>query len=72
MDEEFERRGRREAPLLKAKPSEYMTNGQFYYAFELEETTSPYVTQRVGSGLSSLGYVMAQHCAHRKGTERYH
>jgi uncharacterized protein len=49
MDEEFEKRGSREAPLLKAKPSEYMTNGQFYYAFELEESTLPYVAERVGS-----------------------
>ena len=49
MDVEFEKRGSREAPLLKAKPSEYMTNGQFYYAFELEESTLPYVAQRVGS-----------------------
>jgi hypothetical protein len=27
MDEQFEERGSREAPLLKAKPSEYMTKG---------------------------------------------
>ena len=26
-----------------------MTNGQFYYAFELEESTLPYVAERVGS-----------------------
>jgi predicted TIM-barrel fold metal-dependent hydrolase len=49
MDEEFEKRGSREAPLLKAKPSEYLTSGQFYYAFELEESTLPYVAERVGS-----------------------
>ena len=49
MDEEFEIRGAREAPLLKAKPSEYMKSGAFYYAFELEETTLPYVMERVGS-----------------------
>ena len=48
MDEEFELRGKQEAPLLKAKPSEYMTGGQFYYAFELEESTLPYVVERVG------------------------
>ena len=49
MDEEFEIRGSREAPLLKRKPSEYMTSGSFYYAFEIEETTVPYVIERVGS-----------------------
>ena len=49
MDEEFEKRGAREAPLLKAKPSEYMLNGQFYYAFELEESTLPYVIDRIGA-----------------------
>jgi predicted TIM-barrel fold metal-dependent hydrolase len=48
MDEEFEKRGAREAPLLKAKPSEYLLNGQFYYAFELEESTLSYVIQRIG------------------------
>jgi uncharacterized protein len=49
MDEEFEKRGAREAPLLKAKPSEYLLNGQFYYAFELEESTLPYVIERIGA-----------------------
>ena len=34
---------------LKAKPSEYIKSGAFYYAFELEETTLPYVMERVGS-----------------------
>ena len=49
MDEEFEIRGKREAPLLKRKPSEVLTGGQFYCAFELEETTLPYVADRIGS-----------------------
>ena len=49
MDEEFEIRGKREAPLLKRKPSEVLTSGQFYCAFELEETTLPYVAERIGS-----------------------
>jgi predicted TIM-barrel fold metal-dependent hydrolase len=49
MDEEFEKRGAREAPLLKAKPSEYLLNGQFYYAFELEESTLPYIVGRIGA-----------------------
>jgi uncharacterized protein len=49
LDEEFEVRGSREAPLLKRKPSEYLANGQFFYAFELEESTLPYVAARVGA-----------------------
>jgi predicted TIM-barrel fold metal-dependent hydrolase len=49
MDEEFEKRGAREAPLLKAKPSEYLTGGQFWYGFEIEESTLPYVIERIGA-----------------------
>ena len=49
LDEEFEKRGSREAPLLKRKPSEYMASDQFFYAFELEESTVPYVIDRVGA-----------------------
>jgi uncharacterized protein len=49
MDEEFEKRGAREAPLLKAKPSEYFRRGQFYVTFELEERMLPYVIERLGA-----------------------
>jgi uncharacterized protein len=49
LDEEFEKRGSREAPLLKTRPSDYMTNGRFFYAFELEESTLPYVIDRMGA-----------------------
>ncbi len=49
MDEEFELRGWREAPLLRRKPSEYLAGGQFYYGFEIEESTLPYVISRIGS-----------------------
>ena len=49
LDEEFEKRGSIEAPLLKRKPSEYMSSDQFYYAFELEESTVPYVIDRIGA-----------------------
>ena len=49
LDEEFEKRGAREAPLLKRKPSEYMSGEQFFYAFELEESTVPYVIDRIGA-----------------------
>ena len=50
MDEEWEKR-RSEAPLLKAKPSEYMTRGNWFYAAEPEESTLPYVTERVGENV---------------------
>jgi len=50
LDEEFEKRGAKEAPLLKRKPSEYMSGEQFFYAFELEESTVPYVIDRIGPG----------------------
>jgi hypothetical protein len=48
MDEEWEKR-QSEAPLLKAKPSEYMTRGNWFFAAEPEETTLPYVLDRVGA-----------------------
>ncbi len=47
MDEEWEKR-QAEAPLLKAKPSEYMTRGNWFYAAEPEESTLPYVINRIG------------------------
>ncbi|MBI4490582.1 MAG: amidohydrolase family protein [Deltaproteobacteria bacterium] len=47
MDEEWEKR-QSEAPLLKAKPSEYMARGNWFYATEPEESTLPYVIDRVG------------------------
>src|SRR5215467_4006538 len=47
MDEEWEKR-KSEAPLLKAKPSEYMTAGNWFYAAEPEETTLPFILDRVG------------------------
>jgi uncharacterized protein len=47
MDEEWEKR-QCEAPLLKRKPSAYMTSGKWYYATEPEESTLPYVMEKVG------------------------
>lgn len=49
MDEEFELRGWREAPLLKAKPSEYLRSGQFFIGLEPEESTIPYIIERIGA-----------------------
>jgi predicted TIM-barrel fold metal-dependent hydrolase len=47
LDEEYEKRAA-QAPLLKGKPSEYMTNGQIFYSCESEEDTLPYVLERAG------------------------
>ena len=47
MDEEWEKR-QSEAPLLKKKPSAYMTAGNWFYATEPEENTLPYVLEKAG------------------------
>jgi predicted TIM-barrel fold metal-dependent hydrolase len=49
MDDEFELRGHVEAPLLRATPSEYLTNGQFFIGIEPEETMVPYLAERFGA-----------------------
>ena len=48
MDEEFEKQGWRDAPLLTRKPSEYLASEQFYYSIEIEESMVPTVIQRIG------------------------
>ena len=47
MDGEFEKRPW-DAPLCKAKPSEYMTCGRAYFSCEPEEKTIPYVVGWIG------------------------
>jgi hypothetical protein len=47
MDEEWEKR-QCEAPLLKAKPSEYIARGNWFFAAEPEESTLSYVAERIG------------------------
>jgi predicted TIM-barrel fold metal-dependent hydrolase len=47
MDRKWEKR-RSDAPLLKRKPSEYMTGGNFFYSAEPDEKALPYVLQRIG------------------------
>ncbi len=49
MDEEWEKRGKVEAPLCKKKPSEYLTGGQIYYGCEPEEKMMGYVVREFGS-----------------------
>jgi len=48
MDEEWEKRGKVEAPLCKRKPSEYVKHGNWFIAMEPEEETLPYVIERIG------------------------
>ena len=49
MDEEWEKRGKVEAPLCKKRPSEYLGSEQFYYGCEPEEKTLGYVVGEIGS-----------------------
>jgi predicted TIM-barrel fold metal-dependent hydrolase len=49
MDEEWEKRGKAEAPLCKQLPSEYVTNGTWFFATEPEEKMLPYVIERIGT-----------------------
>lgn len=47
MDEEWEKR-QCEAPILKAKPSDYIRKGNWFFAAEPEESTLAYVMERIG------------------------
>jgi len=49
MDEEWEKRGKVEAPLCKKKPSEYLLGGNIYYGCEPEEKMIGYVVKEFGS-----------------------
>jgi predicted TIM-barrel fold metal-dependent hydrolase len=49
MDEEWEKRGKAEAPLCKKRPSEYLTSGNIYYGCEPEEKMIGYVVNEIGS-----------------------
>jgi hypothetical protein len=48
MDEEWEKRGKRWAPSLRKKPSEYIREGEIYFSCEVEERTLPTVVELVG------------------------
>jgi predicted TIM-barrel fold metal-dependent hydrolase len=48
FDEEYERRGKRDAPLLTRSPSEYLRDGNIYVSCEVEEGTLPYVLSQIG------------------------
>ena len=47
MDEEWEKR-QSEAPLLKKKPSAYVTGGNWFFAAEPEESTVPFCLEKLG------------------------
>lgn len=49
MDEEWEIRGKAEAPLCKHKPSEYLTSGRIYYGCEPDEKMLGYIVSEFGS-----------------------
>ncbi len=49
MDEEWEKRGKVEAPLCKQRPSEYLTSGRIYYGCEPEEKMIGFVVNEIGS-----------------------
>ncbi len=49
MDEEWEKRGKVEAPQCKKKPSEYLSSGRIYYGCEPEEKMMGYIVKEVGS-----------------------
>jgi predicted TIM-barrel fold metal-dependent hydrolase len=50
LDAKWEKR-RGDAPLLKRKPSSYMTGGNFFYSAEPEEKSLPHVLDRIGDDL---------------------
>jgi predicted TIM-barrel fold metal-dependent hydrolase len=50
MDEEYERRGERDAPLLRQKPSEYLRGGSIFVSCEVEERSLPFAVQMMGEG----------------------
>lgn len=49
MDEEWEKQGWRDTPLLKRKPSEVLASDKFWYSIEIEESTVPYIIERIGA-----------------------
>lgn len=47
IDEHYEKRPE-EAPLLKAKPSEYVRDGRAFFSFEADDEMLPYCLDRIG------------------------
>lgn len=51
LDLEWDKRGSRQAPLLKKKPSEYLKGGQVFYNCDVKEHIIPTVIAMVGEDL---------------------
>ncbi|MBI2091224.1 MAG: amidohydrolase family protein [Deltaproteobacteria bacterium] len=51
LDLEWDKRGSRQAPLLKKKPSEYLKSGQVFYNCDVKEHIIPTVVAMVGEDL---------------------
>jgi predicted TIM-barrel fold metal-dependent hydrolase len=51
LDLEWDKRGTRQAPLLKKKPSEYLKGGQVFYNCDVKEHIIPTVIAMVGEDL---------------------
>lgn len=51
LDLEWDKRGSRQAPLLKKKPSEYLKGGQVFYNCDVNEHIIPSVVATVGEDL---------------------
>lgn len=51
LDLEWDKRGSRQAPLLKKKPSEYLKGGQVFYNCDVKEHIIPSVVAMVGEDL---------------------
>jgi predicted TIM-barrel fold metal-dependent hydrolase len=51
MDEEYEKRGEIEAPLLKKEPSEYVRGGQLYFHAEADEQSMAEAVRRLGDDI---------------------
>src|SRR5947209_5089447 len=48
MDDEYDKRGEVEAPVLKKKPSDYVRSGKIYFSCEADEWLLPQALERVG------------------------
>ncbi len=48
MDDEWEKRGKVEAPMCKNSPSEYIKHGNWFIHTEPEEASLPHVIERIG------------------------
>jgi len=45
---QYERRGQRDAPRLKRKPSDYLRGGNIYVSCEVEERALPFAIEMMG------------------------